>query len=306
MLSGYLALLLALYALAIGSELSTGTMWANARGEIISAGLCVVGLAIVVCLPLRGRQYDVVVFCMCTAPVTALLFHDEPVAQIWSLIPLLFAVVYLRTWHSTAASRVVAGLIALGAVAGLLIAPAEVPMLWLLLFVVCIMGAGEVFGSMNSALLDAALTDPLTALWNRAGLDRQAQQLVARAQRRGEGAAVIAFDVDDFKRINDRDGHQAGDAVLVDLARRWTEALPPAAALGRVGGDEFVVFLTGCDESEARLLADRLARARRDQAVRVTYGVAVGAPTPDAFTRLLGEADQELYRHKRLRKDLVD
>lgn len=299
MVLGYLGLLLVLYALAIATEVGVASTLHTAVGECISAVLCVLGLAVSVRAPLRGWRYVVAALVMCTAPLTALLFHTAAVGQIWSLIPLLFAMVFLRTWHSAGTTRIAGGLLSVAAVSCLLIAPAEVPPLWLPLFVVCIVGAGEVFGSVNSALLDVALRDPLTGVWNRAGVDRQARLVVNGARVRGQGAAVILFDVDDFKHVNDRYGHAAGDAVLIDLARRWSAALPDSAVLGRVGGDEFVVFAVGYDEARVRDLAARLAGP---DPVRVTYGVAVGPAGPSAVSDLLAAADRDLYRHKRLRK----
>ncbi|MDH6195488.1 diguanylate cyclase (GGDEF)-like protein [Mycobacterium frederiksbergense] len=294
----YLAILLGLYASAV---LLSGNSDA-VRGEWAATGLCVIGLvAAGVGRPLTGWLYGLALACACAAPVSVLLFHDEPTAQVWALIPLMFSAIYIRTWHSIFRSRVAATAIAVAAIVALCVAPAEVPGQWLLLFAVCITGAAEVFGTLQSALLEAALRDPLTSVWNRAGLDQQGAVLLSRAQRRGEPLAVIALDVDGFKTLNDRDGHPAGDRVLTELTTRWLSQLPTSAELGRVGGDEFIVIVTGYDHAEARRLAAELGS---DGPVPVSAGLAVGYPrTVNGLVAMVARADEDLYRLKRLRRD---
>ena len=258
-----------------------------------------VGLALAIPGSLRRWRYAGAVACVCVAPVVALPFHYQPVAQVWAVIPLMFVTIYLRTWHRPSVARGYALLIAVLAAVALLIAPAEVPQLWLLLYAVCIVGAPEVFGLLNATLVEAALRDPLTGVWNRSGVDRQAGRVIARAKRRAESIAVIVLDVDHFKSINDRYGHAVGDRVLGDLARRWTGQLPDSAVIGRMGGDEFVVLLGGCDEDRARALADVLGDGG---GVGITTGVAVSrTPSDDELAVLFRSADEDLYRRKRER-----
>jgi len=212
---------------------------------------------------------------------------------------LMFVTIYLRTWHSLPAARALAVLVAACAAVTLSIAPAEIPALWLVVYAVCIIGAPEVFGLLNASLVDAALRDPLTSVWNRAGVDREAGVLIGRARRRSEPVAVIVLDVDHFKSINDRYGHAVGDRVLVDLACRWTRQVPTSAVVGRMGGDEFVVVVSGYDDDRARALADALGD---HPDVGVTTGVAVGrSPDGDTLADLVTAADEDLYRRKRTR-----
>jgi diguanylate cyclase (GGDEF)-like protein len=294
MLIGYLGILVTLYGVAAVSSMDP-----SSRGELAASALGLVGVALAIPGRLRRWRYAVVAACVCASPLLALLFHDVPVAQVWAVIPLMFATIFLRTWHRPSVARAWAVLVAACAAVALLIAPAEVPGLWMVLYAVCIVGAPEVFGLLNASLVDAALRDPLTSVWNRAGVDRQAGALIARAQRRAEPIAVIVLDVDHFKSINDRYGHAVGDRVLGNLAQRWTSQLPNSAVVGRMGGDEFVVVVAGYDEARARTLADALGNR---QEVGVTTGVAVGRSLGDApLADLITAADEDLYRRKRNR-----
>lgn len=297
MLIGYLVILVTLYGLAFASSPN-----ALSRGELAATTVSLVGLGLALPRGLHGWRYAVVASSMCAAPLAALPFHDLLVAQIWALIPLMFAAIFLRTWHRASVARASAVLVAAGAAAALLIAPAEIPPLWTVLYGVCIIGAPEIFGLLNASLVEAALRDPLTSVWNRAGVDREAGALVGRARRRRESIAVIVLDVDHFKSINDRYGHAVGDRVLGDLAQRWTEQLPDSAVIGRMGGDEFVVVACGYDDERARALADTLGN---EQEVGVTTGVAVGRPADDdaILAYLITAADEDLYRRKRNRSD---
>ncbi|WP_233152608.1 GGDEF domain-containing protein [Mycobacterium sp. NS-7484] len=299
MLLSYLAILLVLYLLAAVTSLGRD----DARGEWIAVVLCGLGLVVAGRGPIVGPRYLVVLGCAAAAPVAALLTHRLAVAQVWSLIPLMFLAVLVRSWHRPSTARVIAALLAAASVAALLIAPAVVPALWLLLFTVSIVGAAEVLGLLHAALLDAALRDPLTSVWNRTGVEREVENLAARARRRGEMLAVILLDIDDFKSINDQGGHAAGDHVLVQLARSWRSRLPGSAVLGRLGGDEFVAVTAGLDAQQAAAMADDLANLGP---VYVSTGLSVGPPGDiRVFARLMESADRSLYQRKRQRKGII-
>ncbi|MGE2726759.1 GGDEF domain-containing protein [Mycolicibacterium pulveris] len=299
MLLAYLAVLLGLYSLSVVVAVGVDSPPSDARGEALAAVLCVIGLIVGARPPLRGWRYIAAVVCASTAPIAAMLFHDQIVAQVWSVVPLMFVAVFLASWHRPITARVASTAIAVGAAAVLVVAPAPVPAMWLVLYLVCIPGAGEVCGWVSSALIDLALRDPLTTVWNRAGIERQAQHKAARARRRRQSVAMIVLDVDDFKAVNDRDGHLAGDAILVDLTQRWCARLPASAVLGRVGGDEFVVVLSGYGPRQVGALAAELVAGH---AVHVSYGLTVDPDATGHFEALFAEADEDLYRRKRRRK----
>ncbi len=296
MLLGYLGVLLLLYLISVASAWGMS----SARGEIISVALCAVGLAVAARAPLGRLRYGLAVACMCAVPLAAMLFHDIDAAQVWSVVPLMFSAIYVRAWHRPATARVVALVIAAFAGVALAVAPADVPVQWYGMFAVCIVAGAEIVGVLLAALYDAALRDPLTGAWNRTGLERRAAELMARAARRGETLAVVALDIDDFKVLNDQAGHAAGDRVLAQLVRNWVRELPDQAIVGRLGGDEFLVVLSGHDDTSALALAQQLAAGGP---VQVSAGIAVGRPL-DARTleALIARADSDLYRVKRERK----
>lgn len=152
-----------------------------------------------------------------------------------------------------------------------------------------------------------ALVDTLTGLATRALLlDRLAQALF-RARRRLKLVAVMFLDLDGFKNVNDTYGHEAGDAVLVEVAARVRRVVRPSDTVARIGGDEFVVVCEDLrGESDLALIVDRLhstlagAYALRDAVVAV--GVSIGATLTDGSVGVedvLHEADSLMYQAKR-------
>jgi diguanylate cyclase (GGDEF)-like protein len=150
-----------------------------------------------------------------------------------------------------------------------------------------------------------ALRDELTGLANRTLLGDRIDQALARAARAGNSpVAVIFADLDQFKLINDSWGHAAGDRLLVQVAKRLTDAAREADTVARFGGDEFVVVCEDTDQPSAQGVAERLQEALADPFdldgrrayVRASMGIAVSPPhsAPD----LLRFADAAMYAAK--------
>lgn len=146
-----------------------------------------------------------------------------------------------------------------------------------------------------------ARSDALTGLLNRRGLD---EALHAALARQGAPLSVLVFDLDHFKRVNDRFGHLTGDAVLREVAALLRANLRGGDLLGRWGGEEFVVLLPGVPACTAHAIAERLrTRLLAQVSVRgepITASVGVSSATgEDSALSLLARADAALYAAKR-------
>jgi diguanylate cyclase (GGDEF)-like protein len=157
--------------------------------------------------------------------------------------------------------------------------------------------------------------DALTGLLNRYSLDEYAAREVARANRGDHELSLIVLDLDDFKEVNDRYGHAAGDQVLVQAANRIHEVIREGDIAFRVGGEEFLVILPGGDREVAARVAERLRRVLVDRPFKcsgqsVTVSTSVGVvtfdPIRDDWESLLRRADQALYRAKALGRNRVE
>lgn len=152
-----------------------------------------------------------------------------------------------------------------------------------------------------------AMTDALTGLPNRRGFYRQALRRLRDRRLVVHPAAVLMFDLDHFKRINDRFGHGAGDRVLVVFADVLTNSLKATDIVGRVGGEEFAVLLDNADVETAHMVAERVRSAFEvDGAViggervspTVSAGVVAVSPAAYSLQEMLGLADLALYQAK--------
>ena len=144
---------------------------------------------------------------------------------------------------------------------------------------------GVVLASERQALrtiAELATTDPLTGLANRRRFDELAARELARSKREARPVAVVYVDVDDLKRRNEADGHEAGDAMLAEFAAVAQRTLRSTDLFARVGGDEFVGLLPACDAAEAEATLERLRSelgAAADPPITFSAGVAVGVVT---------------------------
>ncbi|MDE4133809.1 diguanylate cyclase [Phaeobacter sp. QD34_3] len=166
--------------------------------------------------------------------------------------------------------------------------------------------------------LRAAVEDPMTGLYNRRYAKPFLDRTARNASESGDKFALMLADLDHFKQINDRYGHPAGDAVLIEAAKRLQARLRPVDLLARVGGEEFMIVLPGASEFEAGLAAVELCNAINskpfhvpgiDQPISVTIsiGAVIGGGTTESIkvTELIAKADQALYDAKNAGRNQV-
>jgi sigma-B regulation protein RsbQ len=149
-----------------------------------------------------------------------------------------------------------------------------------------------------------ATTDPLTGLLNRRELQNLAKRSISQAVRDGSDFAVLTFDIDDFKQVNDTYGHQVGDEVIQHIAKLLTKDRREHDLVARVGGEEFVILLPGINETSAFNLAETLRKKIESQPkdklkVTVSIGLAIsGSSSDNNLEKLLTLSDQALYESK--------
>jgi diguanylate cyclase (GGDEF)-like protein/PAS domain S-box-containing protein len=151
-------------------------------------------------------------------------------------------------------------------------------------------------------MLADALRDPLTSVLNRRGFEKEGNALV----RAHDAGAVLYLDLNHFKSINDRFGHQAGDALLKAFGHRLEFCLRPEDILGRLGGDEFAIVLPGVSVDDARHVADRLVQTASEayiiqgQEIKCTasVGIALMPEHGEELWHLISVADQAMYDAK--------
>ncbi|TXH04211.1 MAG: diguanylate cyclase [Nevskiaceae bacterium] len=176
-----------------------------------------------------------------------------------------------------------------------------------------VMGAVLVFRdvterrSLADKIANLALYDGLTGLANRSQLENRLQLAIAQAIRQDDKVGLVFMDLDDFKQVNDTQGHAAGDALLKEVAARLAGCLRAGDTACRVGGDEFIALLTGLPGREAaervvekfHAAAEPPARIEgHDVPIRFSAGIALYPDDADSDTELMRKADARMYEAK--------
>lgn len=172
---------------------------------------------------------------------------------------------------------------------------------------------GHAYNRMREHLQTLVLTDPLSGCYNRRGLNQLAEREVSRAVRGKRDIAVLAIDVDHFKRINDEYGHLTGDEVIREVGELLMHTARDVDVVARFGGEEFTIVAPDSNDEGALILAERVMHAFRghrfkslppDTQITVSIGVAADLARNDEIAKtLLARADEALYVAKRNGRD---
>jgi diguanylate cyclase (GGDEF)-like protein len=163
-----------------------------------------------------------------------------------------------------------------------------------------------------SDLEHETLTDPLTGVYNRRFMEQRLAEEISKARRYCFQLSILLFDLDHFKRVNDEQGHQAGDRMLIEICELVKDQLRDSDLLSRYGGEEFLVIAPNTGPSEAALLAERLRTCVESTAflkeheelggngLRTTISIGIASFDDDSTNAetLIGEADRNLYQAK--------
>jgi diguanylate cyclase (GGDEF)-like protein len=180
-----------------------------------------------------------------------------------------------------------------------------------LTIMLCVMFSGQLRRrfAMERQLNTLAWFDALTGLPNRAQLNKETLRILTDASRNSSQFAVLFIDLDRFKRVNDTQGHSAGDEVLSETARRLQNCVRGGDVIGRLGGDEFLAILQSCDVHRAARVAGRILHAlyqpitvnvKHDTGITLSASIGVSLYPHDGqdADTLLRNADMAMYRAK--------
>jgi len=161
--------------------------------------------------------------------------------------------------------------------------------------------------------IQSATRDALTGAGNRVALEVAADREIALARRSGQPTAILVIDIDHFKAINDRYGHNAGDRVLVDVARQLRQSCRESDSVFRFGGEEFVVLLSQTEENGAAAIAERI-RANiaamntfyQQQVIHITASIGIASlDRGESLHTWFDRADRALYLAKQAGRNRV-
>lgn len=166
---------------------------------------------------------------------------------------------------------------------------------------------------MYREALDASFRDALTGAGNRVALDRTLNREVELSHRHEMPLSVLMLDIDRFKGINDRYGHNAGDQILKQTVGAISDSIRQTDLCFRYGGEEFLILLSNADQDDALVVAERIRKALAlvnvpymDELIRVTASIGCATLTPtDSHQSLVHRADLALYTAKGLGRDRV-
>jgi diguanylate cyclase (GGDEF)-like protein len=321
----------------LGTHFETSLM-AKALAGLFAAGATLALLTVALPHSARASELGLLLIVGNAYVVAALLFTQAGALPSWVLPPALgwgstliagvayfsaespsplvffFLWVFLYSAYFFSTREMAMQIVYVGVVYGALLAARPpsggLPAWWLvgmgslLVAAILIRSMRERVETLIERLYDAARTDPLTKLCNRRGFRELLDLELARARRGQTQMTVVSGDVDHFKEVNDRAGHQVGDVTLQRLAHVLERGKRQIDAVARVGGEEFALVLPDTDAHDGFLVAERLRCELRDEfaadtvPVTISFGVACYPQQGETAASLLRAADEALYAAK--------
>jgi diguanylate cyclase (GGDEF)-like protein len=277
------------------------------RAAISAALLCLVAMLAADAIALQRRKTPPIPFAFLLIPgyagVCMSLATQGIYGAFWSFVVVFLSFFVLRRRIANAAS--IALLIA-GAALTATTQEAGVTIRYVLSLSLCLVVINimlNVLDALHARLLEQSITDPLTGAYNRRQMDASLGETLERFRRTSAPATALVVDIDHFKRINDRLGHEAGDEVLKAIVRLVRERCRKLDMLFRQGGEEFLLLLPDTRAPEAMVVAENLRRAVAESKIlprdTVTVSVGVGeVRSRDTVKDWMKRVDDALYRAK--------
>ncbi len=181
--------------------------------------------------------------------------------------------------------------------------------------IICFSMSRSASDRLAQSLAEQATIDPLTQTFNRRALQEFAEKALAQAKRINTNIVIIIMDIDNFKKVNDEYGHQAGDQVLIEFSRRLRDNLREYDILARFGGEEFLLLLPNTELESALTISEKLRdtiaspvfliKENTHVTITASFGVAIGKGESLDWKQMISQADIALYQAKNEGKNRV-
>jgi diguanylate cyclase (GGDEF)-like protein len=293
--------------IAAGCAVTVIVPFSDTAPRDVAAVLAVLGLALAALLHRQARRLTVGhvhVFLVVVTTVMAwcVAVATTPTGAVVTAVSFFWVAMFVAVFLTRAEMVAHLVLVGVGLAYGLwTAAPPSLGQTWVFLMGP-MAGVAWVLNGKVSALRQDATRDELTGALSRRAFFEVARREMAWSERTHEALTVVAIDLNDFKGINDRHGHAAGDAVLAALPRAWAPSLRPRDVLGRLGGDEFALLMPGTDEAQAAAVVERL----RASSVSITFAAGIASWGGDDLDDWLAAADERQYADKGRTRDADD
>lgn len=278
----------------LGANSGSGGMWLGLSALI---GLVGIGIIHFAPRPLPRRLLGLVTALAIAGILIVFATDDLFVTNLLAAQAAMFLAMHIGASWSERMSWLWEAILIVGIVGAAFLSPAQAPWVVSVMIAMCVVIACEAFSAFARRMRYSALHDPLTGLLNRLGIEQTVESMLPVYSARALPVTMAVIDLDNFKQVNDRFGHIAGDVLLSRVAEAWRSQLDNGEVLGRLGGDEFVLFMPGVREHDAEVVLERL---RHSHAASWSAGL-VCLTAVQRWAELYRAADAELYRAKRRR-----